>query len=111
METNKIIEISGIADIYIRAICDIEDKYHEGDLVATLYSKPINFTFKPQNAEARKGINNLLSFFCVKRTPTKIRFAGNHFHFEKFSKSYQTNFDKKTPNWVRYLQKRYFAKS
>lgn len=63
METNKIIEISGIADIYIRAICDIEDKYHEGDLVATLYSKPINFTFKPQNTEARKGINNLLSFY------------------------------------------------
>lgn len=63
METNKIIEISGIADIYIRAICDIEDKYHEGDLVATLYSKPINFTFKPQIAEARKGINNLLSFY------------------------------------------------
>ena len=63
METNKIIEISGIADIYIRAICDIEDKYHKGDLVATLYSKPINFTFKPQSTEARKGINNLLSFY------------------------------------------------
>ena len=63
METNKIIEISGIADIYIRAICDIEDKYHKGDLVAALYSKPINFTFKPQNTEVRKGVNNLLSFY------------------------------------------------
>lgn len=63
MDTNKIIEINGTADIYVRAICDIEDRYHKDDLVATLYGKTINLNFQPQEKDIKKATYNLLSYY------------------------------------------------
>lgn len=63
METNKIIETSGMADLYIRAICDIDDKYKEGDLVAALYGKPTSLIFRQQEKDIHKSVQNLLSFY------------------------------------------------